>query len=453
MIKIYKTTLTLLLATMLAAASGAAAQTDTTSSKHSLEVSVIPSFSKLSYKSTDNSSKGAFALGVGIGYTYHLTERWGLGIGLRYQSFTATYQNKGYQSTSALFPEPNGHQYTITQTLDSKEKQRVSYLIVPLTASYRYPLTSKLSLKAAAGAAYALNMKEKMEVTSGTITRTAYFPNADLTIDNLPEQTIGTYTDYINRTSDKQFKNAIMGIGELGAEYTLNERWLLAAGISTTLGGDIKKQADPILQQYSYAGVTASNYVGSAKPVSVGLSLGVVYRFARKSSKPAPVVVEVPVIETPAPTPEPKPEIKPEPAPSPAPVPVVAPAPEPQGPTPLEELQVEVRKFNASESVQFRFNSKQPQAETKQKIGELVQMISEAQVEIVVVGHACNIGSTQVNYKIGLERANRVKQYLVEQGLAPEKIEVQSMGEKNPKFPNNTPENRAKNRRVEIIIK
>ena len=451
MIKIYKTTLILLLATMLAAASGATAQTDTTRSRHSIEMSVIPSFSKLSYKSADNSSKGAFALGVGIGYTYHLTERWGLGIGLRYQTFTATYQNKGYQSTSSLFPEPNGHQYTITQTLDSKERQKVSYLMIPVTASYRYPLTSKLALKAAAGAAYALNLREKLEVTSGTITRTAYFPDADLTIDNLPEQTIGTYTDYINKPSGKQLKNAIMGVGELGAEYALNEQWLLSAGISATIGGDVKKQGDPILQQHSYAGVTASSYVGAVKPVSVGLSLGVVYRFARKASKPAPVVVEVPVVETPAPAPEPKPELKPEPAPAPAPV--AAPAPEPQGPTPLEELQMEVRKFNASESIQFRFNSKQPQAETKQKIGELVQMICEAQVEIVVVGHACNIGSTQVNYRIGLERANRVKQYLVEQGLAPEKIEVQSMGEKSPKYPNDTPENRAKNRRVEIIIK
>lgn len=449
--KIYKNALPLLLAILPAAATEVNAQSDTTINRHTVEVSIIPSYSQLSYKSADNTSKGAFSLGVSLGYTYHFTERWGIGIGLRYQPFAATYQNRGYQSTSALFAEPNGNQYSITQTLDSKERQRVSYLMVPLTASFRYPLTGKVTLKAAAGAAYAIALSEKLEVASGTITRTAYFPNADLTIDNLPEQTLGTYTDYINMPSGKQLKNAIMGVGELGAEYALNEQWLLSAGISATMGGDIKKQSNPILQQNSYAGVTASSYVGAVKPVSAGLSLGVVYRFGRKASKPAPVMVEVPVVTTPAPAPAPTP--KPEPKPEPTPAPVMAPDPEPQGPTPLEELQVEVRKFNSSESIQFRFNAKEPQDETKQKLGQFVRMISEAKVETIVVGHACNIGSSQANYRIGLERANRVKQYLVEQGLAAEKIEVQSMGEKNPKYSNDTLENRVKNRRVEIIIK
>jgi outer membrane protein OmpA-like peptidoglycan-associated protein len=46
-----------------------------------------------------------------------------------------------------------------------------------------------------------------------------------------------------------------------------------------------------------------------------------------------------------------------------------------------------------------------------------------------------------------------VKKYLVEQGVPEDKIEIQSKGEKDPKYPNDTPENRAKNRRVEIIVK
>ena len=450
MIKIYSTTLSLLFAVLLACTAGAAAQTDTTSSKHMLELSIIPSYSTLSYKSADNSSKGGISLGINLGYTYRITERWGVGLGLRYQPFTASYQNNGYQSTSGLLTEPNGHQYAITQTLDTKEQQRVSYLMIPVMASYRYPVTNKLTMKVAAGAAYALALSEKLEVKSGTITRTAYFPNEDLTIDNLPEQTFGTYTDYINMPSDKQLKNAVMGIGELGMEYAINNRWLLAAAVNATFGGDIKKHSDPILQPNSYAGVTSTSYIGAIKPMSVGLSLGVVYRFARKVAKPAPVV-EVPVVAppVPVPVPEPKPEPKPEVVPQPTPTPVA----EPKAPSLLEELHVEVKKFNASESVQFKFNSKDPQAETKQKLNILISLINQALVETIVVGHACDIGTPEVNYRIGLERANRVKQYLVEQGLSPEKIEVQSVGEKEPKFPNNSPENRAKNRRVEIIVK
>lgn len=440
-----------LLLMFLSATSHVLGQTDSLQGKHSLELSVIPSFNRLSYKSADNSSEGALGLGFQFGYTHHLTNRWGVGVGLRYQPFSATYENAAYQASSGLFAETNGHNYVISQTLNNTEKQRVNYLMIPVMASYRFPINGKLSVRIAAGAAYGLAFGEKFEFKSGTVVRSAYFPDDDLVVDNLPEQTLGSFTDYVNMTSGKQFKNSIMGLGEIGAEYALDEQWLLTVSINGVLGSDVKKNNEPIIQQNGYSGVTASSYVGAVKPASVGLSIGVIYRFGRKAPKPVVVVPAEPVvavIEEPITPPILEEVVKP----SPEVVEVVEPKDSVKDTT-LDEFKVEVVRFNEEESIQFNFNERDLRKDTEIRLGRLVRLMVESKAEIIVVGHTCNIGSEDVNYRIGLDRALRVKKYLVEQGVPEDKILIQSMGEKEPKYSNDSPDSRAKNRRVEIIVK
>jgi outer membrane protein OmpA-like peptidoglycan-associated protein len=53
---------------------------------------------------------------------------------------------------------------------------------------------------------------------------------------------------------------------------------------------------------------------------------------------------------------------------------------------------------------------------------------------------------------IGLRRAEAAKAYLVEKGVAPERIQTVSKGETEPIVPNIGEENRRKNRRVKIVM-
>jgi len=57
-----------------------------------------------------------------------------------------------------------------------------------------------------------------------------------------------------------------------------------------------------------------------------------------------------------------------------------------------------------------------------------------------------------MNLKLSQDRANAVKDYLVSQGVKPEKLRSVGRGEANPIASNDTPEGRANNRRVEIIV-
>jgi outer membrane protein OmpA-like peptidoglycan-associated protein len=71
---------------------------------------------------------------------------------------------------------------------------------------------------------------------------------------------------------------------------------------------------------------------------------------------------------------------------------------------------------------------------------------------IVVEGYTDSVGSDTTNQKLSKDRAETVRAYLVSKGVPSEKITSVGKGEANPVASNDTPEGRANNRRVEIVV-
>lgn len=71
---------------------------------------------------------------------------------------------------------------------------------------------------------------------------------------------------------------------------------------------------------------------------------------------------------------------------------------------------------------------------------------------IEVGGHTDNVGDEGANMKLSHDRAKSVRTYLVEGGIASERIEAKGYGETTPVAENETEEGRAANRRTEFII-
>lgn len=71
---------------------------------------------------------------------------------------------------------------------------------------------------------------------------------------------------------------------------------------------------------------------------------------------------------------------------------------------------------------------------------------------VSIEGFTDSRGADDMNMKLSQDRANAVKDYLVSQGVKPEKVRSLGRGEANPIASNDTPEGRANNRRVEIVI-
>ena len=71
---------------------------------------------------------------------------------------------------------------------------------------------------------------------------------------------------------------------------------------------------------------------------------------------------------------------------------------------------------------------------------------------IDIVGYTDSVGDATYNQKLSEARANSVSRYLQSQHVLAQRIVTRGMGESNPIASNDTPEGRAQNRRVEIVL-
>jgi outer membrane protein OmpA-like peptidoglycan-associated protein/opacity protein-like surface antigen len=70
-----------------------------------------------------------------------------------------------------------------------------------------------------------------------------------------------------------------------------------------------------------------------------------------------------------------------------------------------------------------------------------------------IYGHTCDLGGPEANEKLGMERAENAKEYMVSKGIAESRIiGIGSKLDTEPLVPNTSEENRALNRRVEIVL-
>jgi outer membrane protein OmpA-like peptidoglycan-associated protein len=68
-----------------------------------------------------------------------------------------------------------------------------------------------------------------------------------------------------------------------------------------------------------------------------------------------------------------------------------------------------------------------------------------------IEGYTCNLGTPAYNLALGVRRANAVRDYLVSQGIATNRLHTVSLGEERPKYDNAQEETRRMNRRVAVV--
>jgi chemotaxis protein MotB len=86
----------------------------------------------------------------------------------------------------------------------------------------------------------------------------------------------------------------------------------------------------------------------------------------------------------------------------------------------------------------------------------IAELLLPTENQIRLVGHTSNTPPTNPaypsNWELSLARATSVANYLINAGVAPERIIVSGRGEYAPIFPNDTEEHRMLNSRVELIV-
>lgn len=105
------------------------------------------------------------------------------------------------------------------------------------------------------------------------------------------------------------------------------------------------------------------------------------------------------------------------------------------------------------DNITFEYNSYSLNATSYEELNRLVTYLGENQnYKVEVTAHTDDSGAPEYNLKLSNLRANSVLQYLEDKSIERERLVARGYGESAPKYPNDTEENRAKNRRVEFTI-
>jgi outer membrane protein OmpA-like peptidoglycan-associated protein len=116
------------------------------------------------------------------------------------------------------------------------------------------------------------------------------------------------------------------------------------------------------------------------------------------------------------------------------------------------EVQVEAGKSIVLEGVNFDSGKATLKAESEEPLGKVLRTLLEnPEVEVEIQGHTDNQGKAAMNRDLSKRRADTVKAWLVERGVAPDRMTSKGFGPDKPVADNATPEGRAQNRRIEFL--
>lgn len=110
--------------------------------------------------------------------------------------------------------------------------------------------------------------------------------------------------------------------------------------------------------------------------------------------------------------------------------------------------------MSLSSDILFTTGSSRLQPGGEDKLREVAGILQRyPRTYIEVVGHTDSVGSEAMNQELSESRAKSVADVLVSNGVSPSRIVTRGAGELRPLADNGTPEGRARNRRVELVVK
>jgi outer membrane protein OmpA-like peptidoglycan-associated protein/outer membrane protein assembly factor BamB len=115
---------------------------------------------------------------------------------------------------------------------------------------------------------------------------------------------------------------------------------------------------------------------------------------------------------------------------------------------------IETGKSYVVDNVLFEFNKAYLKSQSLDVIDGLVRIMKQnPALKVEIRGYTDNKGKSAYNQKLSERRADAVAEYVIKQGVSPERISSVGFGEKNPIADNNTKAGRQKNRRTEFYFK
>jgi len=118
---------------------------------------------------------------------------------------------------------------------------------------------------------------------------------------------------------------------------------------------------------------------------------------------------------------------------------------------PLAGITVAGGEWSVQGKILFAVNKADLTPHATELLGKVAAFLQKNQQYLVEIqGNTDSTGPMAWNMKLSQMRADSVKDYLVEQGIAADRLTTKGFGPNEPIAPNNTAEGRAQNRRVDF---
>ncbi|GAB2589826.1 OmpA family protein [Spirosoma areae] len=105
------------------------------------------------------------------------------------------------------------------------------------------------------------------------------------------------------------------------------------------------------------------------------------------------------------------------------------------------------------DNVYFDQSSYVLRPESYPQLDKLVKTLATVpKLVIEIAGHTDNVGNRQLNQALSENRARIITNYLVRNGIPEKRLRHNGYGSKRPAAPNDSEENKRKNRRVEFVV-
>jgi outer membrane protein OmpA-like peptidoglycan-associated protein len=104
--------------------------------------------------------------------------------------------------------------------------------------------------------------------------------------------------------------------------------------------------------------------------------------------------------------------------------------------------------------IQFEVNKSTLTADADVKLAAVLEILKTyPTVKVKIGGYTDSDGDDAANMKLSGERAKTVRDWLAKKGIAADRLDPEGYGEQHPVAPNDTPENKAKNRRISFSVR
>jgi outer membrane protein OmpA-like peptidoglycan-associated protein len=120
-----------------------------------------------------------------------------------------------------------------------------------------------------------------------------------------------------------------------------------------------------------------------------------------------------------------------------------------------DELPPEVEVFQGTiEGIEFDTKKDTIRPVSRPVLDKAVEVLKKfTDIRVNIVGHTDDVGVPEFNLDLSRRRAEAVKKYLVDHGVDASRVTTEGRGMNEPRVPNDSDANRAKNRRIQFEVR